>query len=157
MKTGIISDADGRRRLVELDSVQLDTLRAEQAPTIAHVRAERDRRRYPGRLATPLGFDADLRNARDGENLHGLGSVGMALLMTGDTAAAVWFRCADNIDRTVSPTEAVALGRRYGAYLSAVAQAKGVVEAKLLAGRITTHEQIRTAAEWPDPIAVPAP
>ena len=152
MSQGIVSDWTGNRRVVDIEPVQLDTLSSEQAPTVVHVRTERNRRRYPGRISTGLGFDADLRNPLDGENLHGLGSIGTALKSRGEARAVVWFRCADNQDHMLTPHQAIDLGLRYGAYVTALARAKGAVEAKLDAGFITTIDQLRDAPEWPDPM-----
>ena len=126
-------------------------------PTVVDVRAERDRRRYPGRLATELGFDADLRDWRDGENLHGLGSTGTALKARGGSHPMIWFRDADDITRILTPDQAMNLGLRYGTYVTLVAQAKIAVEAKMNAGTITTLVGIRDAPDWPDPMVVPAP
>lgn len=130
---------------------------AADPPSVDDIRAERDRRDFPIRINTGLGFDADIRKERDARILHGLGSIGTDAKLAGETGAVIWFRDADNIDRWLTPDQARALGRRYGDYITAVAKAKGVVEAKLLAGTITTLDQIRAAPDWPDPMVVPAP
>ena len=125
------------------------TLSRDELLTALHM--ERSRRRYPGRLATGLGFDADLRDAEDFTNLHGLGAQGTALKSLGETAAAIWFRCADNRDHMLTPEEAIRIGLRLGRYVAEVYVASDPIRQRIVAGALATREQIAAAAEWPDP------
>ena len=128
--------------------------RSPSPATLDDVRSQRSTRRYPGRLATGLGFDADLRNSEDETNVHGLGLMGTAEKLNGETGAVIFFRDADNHDHWLTPEQAIALGKRLGRYKTDLTRAKGAVDAQVAAGTITTLEQIRDAPNWPDPMVV---
>ena len=147
-------------RTIDMRTGEIADLPDDRTPspaTLDDVRSERSRRRYPGRLATGLGFDADLRNGEDATNVHGIGSTGTAEKVGGETGPVIFFRGADNNDHWLTPDEAIALGKRLGRYVTDLTRAKGAVDAQVAAGTITTLEQVRDAPDWPDPMVVPTP
>ncbi|WP_417844850.1 hypothetical protein [Thalassospira sp.] len=98
------------------------------APGDADVNIERDRRQYPGALATGMGWDVDLRHDQDRQNIQAKFSVALKRKISGNNDP-ILFKGADNISRELTPDEMIAVGDASDAWITAVYAASWQIKA----------------------------
>lgn len=90
-----------------------------QAVKAAKINALRNAKRYPGNLATGLGWNVDLRNETDEKNIAGKVSLALVRKVASD-ATAITFVGADNVARDLTADQMIAVGEAVDAHISGV-------------------------------------
>lgn len=79
----------------------------------------RDQKRFPGNVATGLGWNVDLRNATDERNIAGKVSLALTYKVASDTTA-ITFVGADNVARDLTADQMIAVGQAVDTHVSGV-------------------------------------
>jgi len=92
------------------------------------------------------------RDDRDWRNINGVASRGLARITQADVTPD-WFRDADNVDHSLTPTQALDMGQQAATAISKLAKVAQAAKDAINASTVTTADQI-TAIEsdivWPE-------
>lgn len=108
------------------------SLDAQKAQLVAQVNLERDRRSYPGFVATGLGWNVDLRNSTDRSNIEGKVMLALAIKASGN-GETIAFMGADNQVHALTPDQMILVGRAVDAWISSVYAASWQIKAAISA------------------------
>jgi hypothetical protein len=89
------------------------------AVKFAQINSLRDAKRYPGDLATGLGWNIDLRNGTDEENISGKVTLALTYKVVSDDTA-ITFVGADNVARDLTADQMITAGQAVDAHVSGI-------------------------------------
>jgi hypothetical protein len=89
------------------------------AAKLSEINALRNIKRYPGNVATDLGWSVDLRNSTDEANITGKVIKALTIKDAG-TSDAITFVGADNEARALTADQMIAVGSAADAYVSGI-------------------------------------
>lgn len=111
-----------------------------QADKVLAVNALRDQKRYPGNLATGLGWDVDLRNETDEKNISGKVTLALAYKASSNSDT-ITFVGADNTARDLTADQMISVGEAVDAHISAVYAQSWVHKVAIAA--LTTNADVK--------------